>query len=86
LKQENRYQPVRFDPQGATHVMLRMESNWGGSYVEVGDVKLYAGEAPALWAYQTQDTRPEVTGSSKVISWTSQFSSSKWAAVNILKR
>lgn len=41
LAKEARFQGLDFTPKRATHLMVRVESNWGGPLTELGEVRIF---------------------------------------------
>lgn len=91
LAQENRYQSVATKAVMGRYLQLSITSNWGGSYAELGDVRIFkaaTGSGPS----DTPSNPPnnpdgryvEITSAAKVVKWTSQFNNSSWKAANLL--
>ncbi|MBI4389632.1 MAG: discoidin domain-containing protein [Nitrospinae bacterium] len=47
LSQENRFQPLTFGAKAGRFVMIRVESNWGGPFAQMGEVSIYGLEGGA---------------------------------------
>ncbi|NIP99635.1 MAG: hypothetical protein GWM98_03680, partial [Nitrospinaceae bacterium] len=42
LKEENRFQSFDLPPRTTRHVMVRVESNRGGVYAQLGEIRIWA--------------------------------------------
>jgi len=61
LAREDRLQRIEFDPVEATHVILRVESSWGGPQAKLGVVRvLAAGAAPGTLPANSAEVWPDV--------------------------
>jgi len=74
LRQENALQSIGFDEVQATHVMLRIDSNWGGDHVKLGRVRVLTSQAttPAT-ASRRAEIWPDVAGMGSLPSIGWQF-------------
>ncbi len=75
-------QVFEFYPTRATYVMLRITSNYGStSYVQLGEFKVF--EARSIWVSKDENLVASHKGGT-VLSYTSQYNDSNWAAKNLI--
>lgn len=84
LLQENRYQSVNFDAIDTRYLKVSIDSNWGGDYTELGEIQLFAKIKNTVGKNDQTTKLTEVSKNTTLVSWTSQFNETTWAATNLL--
>ena len=85
LKNEGRDQAFSFpQPTAARYVKIRFLSNYGGAYMEAGEVQVMGRLLPQAPPAPGYDNMATAARGAKVEKYTSQYDDSTWAAANLL--
>jgi len=80
LEQRNQFQALRFNPKSGRYILIQIKSNWGGNYVQLGEVRTIEAEKGSIIG----ENVALAEWGAEVVRWTSEYDNGKWAARKII--